>query len=243
MKNREMILAAILFMVILVGCSTFVPLSITPQEEPVSTSSSVSQLDDPTPSMSNQDEWQLRLVNAHYTLEKELDIELAEVGGRRFDARIVSAVEALLAAAEKDGINLTIISGYRTMDRSHTLYTNKVQEYVNAGYTHDEAVVEAARWVAPPGTSEHHTGLAMDIISSNYYTKYSDLVEDFEKEPEAIWLQENCAKFGFILRFPKGKEAITGIHYEPWHFRYVGEEAAQEIMAQGICLEEYLGVG
>ena len=85
------------------------------------------------------------------------------------------------------------------------------------------------------------SGLAMDIVSAGYYTKYSDLVEAFETEKEAIWLKENCARFGFILRFPKDKTDITGINFEPWHFRYVGEDHAQAIMEQGICLEEDLG--
>ena len=187
------------------------------------------------------DDWRLRLVNAAHPLEAELDVQLAEVGGYSVDARIADAANAMLAAARESGISLTVISGYRTMERSGILYSNKVQEYLNAGYSQSDAEAEAAKWVAPPGTSEHHTGLAMDIISADYYTKYNDLVEAFENEPEAVWMRENCADFGFILRYPKDKEEVTGIHYEPWHFRYVGEEAAREIMSQGICLEEYLG--
>lgn len=168
-------------------------------------------------------------------------MEFDEVQGYKFDSRITGKIRELIAAAKEDGVNLAIISGYRTMDRSRMLYANKVAEYRAMGYDEAAAKVEAARWVAPPGTSEHHSGLAMDIVSADYYTKYSDLVEAFENDPEAVWLKENCARFGFILRFPKDKTGITGINFEPWHFRYVGEEHAKAIMEQGLCLEEYLG--
>lgn len=185
-------------------------------------------------------DWRLVLVNPTHAIESELDIELTQVGGYNFDSRIVENIQALLDAAQADGIHLTIISGYRTLERSQVLYDNKVAEYIAMGYDEASARVEAAKWVAPPGTSEHHTGLAMDIVSSDYYTKYSDLVEEFADDPEAIWLKENCARFGFILRYPQDKVEITGINFEPWHFRYVGEEHAAKIMEQGICLEEYL---
>ena len=187
-------------------------------------------------------DWRLVLVNPTHAIESELDIELTQVGGYNFDSRIVENIQALLDAAQADGIHLTIISGYRTLERSQVLYDNKVAEYIAMGYDEASARVEAAKWVAPPGTSEHHTGLAMDIVSSDYYTKYSDLVEEFADDPEAIWLKENCARFGFILRYPQDKVEITGINFEPWHFRYVGEEHAAKIMEQGICLEEYLDV-
>lgn len=195
---------------------------------------------DPGPAIDGTD-WRLILINPTHSIEKEPDIEFDEVQGYKFDKRIAGKVRELIAAAKEDGCSLSVISGYRTMDRSRMLYANKIAEYRAMGYDEAAAKVEAAKWVAPPGTSEHHSGLAMDIVSADYYTKYSDLVEAFENEPEAVWLKENCARFGFILRFPKDKTEITGINYEPWHFRYVGEEHAKAIMEQGLCLEEYLG--
>lgn len=189
----------------------------------------------------NREDWNLVLINPAHAIEKELEMTFDEVQGYKFDSRIAGKVRELIAAAKEDGYSLTIVSGYRTMDRSRVLYANKIAEYQAMGYDEATARVEAAKWVAPPGTSEHHSGLAMDIVSGDYYTKYSDLVEEFENEPEAVWLRENCARFGFILRFPKDKVEVTGINYEPWHFRYVGEEHAAAIMEQGLCLEEYLG--
>lgn len=201
---------------------------------------------DPEPSSESgpavdETDWRLVLINPTHAIEKELEIEFDEVQGYKFDSRITGKIRELIAAAKEDGISLAIISGYRTMDRSRMLYANKIAEYKAMGYDEAAAKVEAAKWVAPPGTSEHHSGLAMDIVSADYYTKYSDLVEAFENDPEAVWLKENCARFGFILRFPKDKTDITGINFEPWHFRYVGEEHAKVIMEQGLCLEEYLG--
>ena len=99
-----------------------------------------------------------------------------------------------------------------------------------------QADERAAQVVARPGTSEHNLGLACDIVALDY----QNLDDGYAETPEAKWLYENCAKYGFILRYPPDKEDITGVIYEPWHFRYVGEQAAQEIMQRGICLEEYL---
>ena len=96
--------------------------------------------------------------------------------------------------------------------------------------------MEAARWVALPGTSEHHTGLALDIVSSSY----TALTRRQEKTAEQQWLMEHCWEYGFILRYPEEKGDITGIYYEPWHYRYVGREAALEIRDSGLCFEEYL---
>ena len=90
--------------------------------------------------------------------------------------------------------------------------------------------------VALPGTSEHGLGLALDLISN----QYSELDEKQAETKEAKWLEENCYKYGFILRYPPEKTAETGIIYEPWHYRYVGQEAAKEIMESGVTLEEYL---
>ena len=98
-----------------------------------------------------------------------------------------------------------------------------------------EAEEKVAYWVARPGTSEHQAGLAVDIVDTNYQS----LDEQQEETPVQLWLMEHCAEYGFILRYPSGKSDLTGVGYEPWHYRYVGEEAAREIMDQGVCLEEY----
>lgn len=187
-----------------------------------------------------QGDWRLILVSKANRLEKELDVEMTDLRGFKVDKRIKSDFEKMLNDAAAEGIKLSIVSTYRPFARSAYLYDSKVGEYIAAGYSKEQAEKEASMWVAPPGTSEHVTGLAADIVSADYYTKLSELLPEFSTFKEAKWLKENCAEYGFILRYPEGKEDITGVYFEPWHFRYVGQEHARSIMQQGITLEEYL---
>lgn len=189
-----------------------------------------------------QEQWNLRLVSAKHPLKQELEVTLTKVGQISVDSRIAASLQDMIAAAKKEGYSLYPTSGHRTFSRSKTLYESKVKEYKNSGYGEQEALAAAAKWVAPPGTSEHNTGLAVDIITSDYYTKLSDLLPEFEEFAEAKWMKEHAHEFGFILRYPKNKEDITGINFEPWHFRYVGKESAKEIYERDLTLEEYLGV-
>lgn len=139
-----------------------------------------------------------------------------------------TAIENMFNDAKKVGINLIGISGYRPYDYQQILYNNKVSR---------DGVNEANKYVAKPGSSEHQTGLAMDVLS----TEYSNLDSGFENTNAYKWLSENMSNYGFILRYPKGKESITGYEYEPWHLRYVGVKAAKEISEKQLTLEEYLG--
>ena len=123
------------------------------------------------------------------------------------------------------------------MDQQKRLYERQVQKQKNAGYSDTKAREVAATIVKRPGQSEHNTGLAADLGGSGDYS----LNQSFERTAAYRWLIEHCADYGFILRFPKDKEAVTGVIYEPWHYRYVGKDAAQEIFNRDITLEEYLG--
>lgn len=140
------------------------------------------------------------------------------------------ALEEMFAQAKKEGIELYAVSGYRSYERQKILFDLEVTK------VGEEKAIEA---VAYPGNSEHQSGLAMDISSPsvNY-----ELTQKFGETPEGIWLKENAHKFGFILRYPKEKEAITGYKYEPWHFRYVGKEAAKVIYENQLTLEEYFQI-
>ena len=135
-----------------------------------------------------------------------------------------------------EGLSPLICSSYRTNEKQQTLYSNQVNGYLAQGYSQAKAEEEAGKWVAVPGTSEHQTGLAADIVDMSYQI----LDEKQEDTPVQKWLMENSWKYGFILRYPSDKSDITGIHYEPWHYRYVGKETAKEIYEKGVCLEEYL---
>lgn len=188
-----------------------------------------------------EDESVLILVNPWNHIPEDYVPELETVQGKyNLDKKAAENARNLLAAAKEAGFNMQLCSAYRTVQKSAQLYANKVNEFIGYGYSEADAKTEAAKWVAPPGTSEHHTGLAMDLVSADYWNYYSDLEHDYEKFDSFKWMYEHCAEFGFILRFPKDKQDITGITYEPWHYRFVGVEAAKYIMENGLCLEEYL---
>ena len=182
-------------------------------------------------------DWRLVLVNPWNSLMDTFTPYLVELeNGHAVDMRIASDLKDMLDAAEAEGLSIIICSSYRSSETQQALYTQKVNQYLAEGFSQEDAEREAGRWVAVPGTSEHQTGLAIDLVALSYQI----LDEKQEETPEQKWLIENSYKYGFILRYPSDKSHITGINYEPWHYRYVGEEAAREIYENDLCLEEYL---
>ncbi len=182
-------------------------------------------------------DWKLILVNKQNPVPKDYEMELVSVNGRmQVDKRIAKPLAQMLEAAKKDGVSLMICSAYRSFDRQTSLFETKIRRLMNSGMTYLEAYAEASYSVTVPGTSEHELGLALDIVTPSY----TSLNEGFQNTEAGKWLKVHASEYGFILRYPKGKEYITGITYEPWHFRYVGEQAAEEIMKKGLSLEEYL---
>ena len=133
----------------------------------------------------------------------------------------------------KDGVNLTPCSGYRSYELQERNYNNKVSFYESQGYSNKDAKVKAATIIMPPGSSEHNLGYAMDIVCVD---------EWFEDTAEFKWLTAHAADYGFIMRYPKDKQDITKVIYEPWHWRYVGVELAKELKDSGLVMEEYMGV-
>ena len=181
--------------------------------------------------------WNLLLVNPWNRIPGDFTVRLKTLGiGHKVDERIAWDLQRMIGDAKKEGFSLIIISSYRTMEKQTSLYHNLVNKYVNQGKGREEAKRLAAQWVAIPGTSEHQLGLALDIVSRNY----QDLNKKQEDTAEQKWLMENSYRYGFILRYPNGKTEVTGIGYEPWHYRYVGMEAAKYIFEKNITLEEYL---
>ena len=153
------------------------------------------------------------------------------------DARAAGPLLQMIDDCIAAGNDPLVVSGYRTMEKQELLFHNKILRLVEYdGVLWDDAPEIAARSVARPGTSEHQLGLAVDIIDYNY----PYLNEEQETMPTQQWLMEHCWDYGFILRYPNDKSEITGIIYEPWHYRYVGVEYAQEIRELGLTLEEYL---
>lgn len=188
---------------------------------------------------SSEDDWRLLLVNDWTPLTEDFTVTLVEAaGGERVDYRIQQPLEQMIAGAKDQGIDLMVCSGYRDVAYQETLYNRKTAACQAQGLSIESAMEEAKRWVARPGSSEHHTGLAVDIVTPSYQV----LDSGFVGTAAAQWMAEHSAEYGFILRYPQGKEELTGVAWEPWHFRYVGIENAKKIYKEEICLEEFLAL-
>ncbi len=185
------------------------------------------------------DDWRLVLVNKQHPIPDDYELKLGSIktsrGSMKCDKRIIADLEKMLEDAKEDGINLVICSPYRPSTRQKYLFNKKVKAYVKSGNSYMDSYYLSAQAVNIPGSSEHEIGLALDIVSD----RYSGLNEGFADTDAGKWLAKHCMEYGFVLRYPKGKESITGIEYEPWHFRYVGKEAAKYMSSEDICLEEF----
>lgn len=185
----------------------------------------------------SKDDWQLVLVNKQHPIPDDYTFTLGKIKGTmKCDVRIIDDLMDMMEAARADGVRLVICSPYRDYNRQTVLFNRKIDYYMEKGYSYMESYKLASMTVTVPGASEHQIGLALDIVS----TSYSALQIGFGETAAGKWLKEHCDEYGFILRYPEGKEYITGIQYEPWHFRYVGKVAAAEIMERDITLEEFL---
>lgn len=185
----------------------------------------------------SKDDWNLILVNKQHPIPEGYSFELGTIAeDMKCDARILPELFTMLKDAKKDGVYLVICSPYRDIELQNVLFNRKIKLYMGRGYSYMEAYKKASQIVTVPGASEHQVGLALDIISSTYQS----LDAGFGDTKAGKWLKEHSHEYGFILRYPQGKEAITGIDYEPWHFRYVGKEAATIIMEEEITLEEFV---
>ncbi len=206
-------------------------------QEPAATGESVSQSMEQVGDIP-RNEWYLRLVNAENPLPEDYGEQemTAFGGGYYFDERILDDLEKMLDAAKADGVKLRIESGYRGVNRQTTRNKNEIASYQSRGYSKEDAIVLANMEEPPYRQCEHSLGLAVDLMDSGS----KDTSIAFAQTEEFKWLQQYAAEYGFILRYPEDKVEITGMVYEPWHFRYVGVEQAQKIKESGLCLEEYL---
>lgn len=177
-------------------------------------------------------DWNLILVNRTHRIPKNYEMELTELSnGQKVDSRIYPELQAMFDAARADGLQLFVREGYRTSEEQQQILDEKIAAFENEGNSRKEAKELAKEWVAVPGTSEHELGLSVDI---NANTSVSS------RDSVYTWLAENAHSYGFIKRYPSDKTEITGINNEPWHYRYVGKETAEEIKEKGVCLEEYI---
>ena len=184
-------------------------------------------------------EWNLFLVNPWNPIPENYEPELTYLkNGQAVDSRCYPELQQMMDDCRAAGFDPLICASYRTMEKQEALFEDKEARLIREGYPENEVEDEAAKVVAYPGTSEHQLGLALDIVD----VSYQQLDTEQENTPVQQWLMKNSWKYGFVLRYPADKSDITGIIYEPWHYRYVGKEAAAEIYENKLCLEEYLGI-
>ena len=182
------------------------------------------------------EDWSLILVNKDHLIPDDYTFELATITDKvKSDVRCAGALVDMIKAAKDDNVYLYVASPYRDMERQTYVFNRKLKSVMAEGYEYDEAYEIASETVAPPGTSEHQIGLAFDFVTDGYWK----LDEGFADTEGGKWLKENGSDYGFILRYPKGREDITKIEFEPWHYRYVGVKAAQEMKRLDLTLEEY----
>jgi D-alanyl-D-alanine carboxypeptidase len=175
-------------------------------------------------------DWQLRVYNVNNPLPEGMEVKTGNYDVIEVDERILESLNDMIRAAREDGVSLWISSGYRSVKRQQELFDEQVNQNLQSGMNESEAKEVAATSVAIPGTSEHNTGLAVDLNGVRH---------DFYTTEAYGWLSKHAAEYGFVERYPDGKQELTGIIFEPWHYRYVGKEAAEEMSARGLCLEEY----
>ena len=176
--------------------------------------------------------WNLILVNRDNYIPADYKVQLTELSnGKKVDSRIYPELQEMFDDARAQGYSLFVREGYRTQEEQQKLMNEKIEAYENDGKSKSEAKKLAEQWVAIPGTSEHQLGIAVDINADTTKSSSDDVYN---------WLAENAHTYGFIKRYPSNKTDITGVINEPWHYRYVGKEAASKIYSQGICLEEYI---
>lgn len=181
-------------------------------------------------------DWRLILINKQHPIPEDYDFTLGTfTTGMRCDERIIEDLLLMMQAAKDEGVNLEVCSPYRGDNRQEYLFNRKIKSYMGQGMSYMEAYKLASQIVTVPGASEHQVGLALDIWSDTY----KSLDKGFEDTEAGQWLAQHSCEYGFILRYPEGKEYITSIEYEPWHFRYVGREAAMTMKRENICLEEF----
>ena len=184
-----------------------------------------------------RDEWYMVLANRSSVLPGDFAVaETATVGEAVVDARIAEALRQMVNDAAAAGVKLKPTNGYRSIARQQELWDARVKTLMEGGLSQADAETKAIDYTSAPGTSDHNTGLGLDIVSEDHPAKDAG----FAETAAAQWLAEHAADYGFILRYPSDKTEATGMDYEPWHYRYVGSEQAHKIKESGLCLEEYL---
>ncbi len=244
---------------ILGGCEQFNRESISQSSQASETSSSIKTLTpeeeqklaeeaehqamlNELPAVSTKD-WNLEVVNNWTKIDESIERPLSALpNGLLVDERIIEQYTAMTNAGRIAGHEIIAVSTYRSVELQKTNYNNRIQQYLDEGHSQEEAVKLTEDYIAIPGGSEHHTGLAIDVMDTEWLNTGKGLIAEFDTQESQKWLVDHAAEYGFVLRFPKGKEEETGIEYESWHFRYVGKENAAYMKKYDLALEEYIAL-
>ncbi|MEG0691779.1 MAG: M15 family metallopeptidase [Oscillospiraceae bacterium] len=214
--------------------------STPPSSDIASSEISSSDISVMTRPVGSKSDWNLILLNNENKIDSDLEIDKTKFDTQWVDSRAAQAYKDMCKSAEKKSITLYLRSGYRSITTQKRNYDNEVARFVSLGHSNEEAIRRTNQYYAIPGHSEHHTGLAFDIITPEYHNNVYTLSEEFAKTEAYKWLVANSANYGFVLRYPKEKQDTTRINFEPWHYRYVGVEHAKYMTKKNLCLEEYL---
>jgi len=234
--RRLLLIVLVLFCVVLIMPAIYLKAEMRSSETEKAPDSVTAYNRSSTQTSSEYASEYLILVNKEHGLGEDyipddlvtVDSSIAIGGGMQMDSKAAEALENLIDAAETEGYTIRLVSGYRSYDLQKSIFESNVAK---------DGRDIAETYSAPPGHSEHQTGLAADVSSP--CVAY-DLIEQYGEEPEGIWLAENAHKFGFIIRYQEDTQDITGYVYEPWHIRYVGMRPAAEVYQQDVTFEEYI---
>jgi D-alanyl-D-alanine carboxypeptidase len=245
---KKLISTTLVVLVLLTGCHNSIENTITdvtsnPGETNRTNATTLPPADiPPPPGVEVDNEWALWLINGNNPLPADYEPEISLIGTfngqeRNLDVRAVSYALNMIQAAKDNGITLEIVSSFRFISTQARNFRAEFDDYIAAGYTREQAYELTAQEIAVPGTSEHNAGLAIDFNDHVAFVH-----ESFENTEAFAWLNAHAYEYGFILRYPKNTQHITGIIYEPWHWRFVGVYHAGKIRESGLTLEEYIGV-
>lgn len=243
-EKRNFLVASLLFLIIIALIIALIVLTHTPDNTntappPATTIEIETMLPDELTDTADipSDDWRLALVNQTNPLPEGFSVELTELMYQQsVDTRAYPDLQQMMDDCRAEGLAPQICSSYRSYETQQQLFDREVSKLISSGYSQTDAEIQAATCVAVPGTSEHQLGLALDIIDQSYPAL------DKKQALTGVqqWLMTHSWEYGFVLRYPYDKNEITGMIYEPWHYRYVGKEAAREMYEQDLCLEEYL---
>lgn len=228
-KTKRLVLSVIAILLLVISC---VGIRLSPVLLGVDIPAQISHFFNP-PNVANDSlGWNLMLVNYQNHIPDDYNPSLTELSnGQKVDSRIYGALQEMFEDAQSEGVYMVVAAGYRTRQKQQSLMKERILGYMSDGYSYFKAEKLAKKWVAAAGTSEHQLGLAVDI-NQNPALCSADKVYD--------WLLSNAHKYGFVKRYPADKVEITKIANEPWHYRYVGKQAAAEMTEKDLCLEEYV---